>query len=104
MVVAYYRYSSASQNEASIGQQREMVRCWADSEGLEVVQEYYDAAMRGTTADKPGYQRCWRSCQQSLAYVAAWKNDRLVRDYVELVLLEDEASIGSFYKNTPKPR
>lgn len=54
MVVAYYRYSSASQNEASIEQQREMVQRWASSQGLLVVSEYEDAAKTGTTADRPG--------------------------------------------------
>lgn len=87
MVVAYYRYSSASQNEASTDQQREMVKRWADSEDLEVVQEYYDAAMSGTTADRPGYQQILAELPTiKPAYVAAWKNDRLARDYVELAL------------------
>lgn len=56
MVVAYYRYSSSSQNEASIEQQREMVQRWAKSQGLVVVNEYEDAAKTGTNTDRPGYQ------------------------------------------------
>ncbi len=56
MVVAYYRYSSSSQNEASIEQQRQMVQRWAKAQGLVVVSEYEDAAKTGTNADRPGYQ------------------------------------------------
>ena len=47
LVVGYYRYSSASQNEASIEQQREQVRRWAQAQGLQVVREYEDAAKTG---------------------------------------------------------
>lgn len=56
MVVAYYRYSSSSQNEASIEQQRQMVQRWAKAQGLVVVSEYEEAAKTGTNADRPGYQ------------------------------------------------
>ncbi len=56
MVVAYYRYSSSSQNEASIEQHREMVQRWAAAQGLIVVAEYEDAAKTDTNADRPGYQ------------------------------------------------
>jgi len=61
MVVAYYRYSSSSQNEASIEQQREMVHKWAKSQSLVVVNEYEDAAKTGTKADRPGEPGAVRS-------------------------------------------
>ena len=81
MVVAYYRYSSSSQNEASIEQQREMIHRWASSQGLIVVSEYEDAAKTGTNADRPGYQlMLWDVKKIKPAYVAVWKNDRLARD------------------------
>lgn len=87
MVVAYYRYSSSSQNEASIDQQRQMVTRWADSQGLKVVAEYEDAAKTGTNTDRPGYLRMLRELPKiKPAYVAVWKNDRLARDRVELLL------------------
>lgn len=87
MVVAYYRYSSSSQNEASIEQQREMVHRWATSQGLIVVSEYEDAAKTGTNADRPGYQLMLRNLKKiKPAYVAVWKNDRLARDRAELLL------------------
>ncbi len=89
VVVAYYRYSSSSQNEASIEQQREMVHRWARSQGLVVVGEYEDAARNGTNANRPGYQ--FMLCEFAKikpAYVAVWKNDRLARDRAELILVK----------------
>ena len=63
MVVAYYRYSSASQNEASIEQQRDMVTRWAEEQGLHIVKEYADAAMSGRSADRPEYQLMLRELE-----------------------------------------
>ena len=89
MVVAYYRYSSSSQNEASIEQHREMVQRWAAAQGLIVVAEYEDAAKTDTNADRPGYQFMRRDLKMiKLAYVAVWKNDRLARDRAELILVK----------------
>jgi len=89
MVVAYYRYSSSSQNEASIEQQREMVHQWAKSQSLVVVNEYEDAAKTGTNADRPGYQLMLRELPKiKPAYVAVWKNDRLARKRTELILVK----------------
>ena len=89
MVVAYFKYSSSSQNEASIEQQREMVRRWAKSQGLVVVNEYEDAAKTGTNADRPSYQLMLRELPKlKPAYVAVWKNDRLARDRAELLLVK----------------
>lgn len=97
MVVAYYRYSSSSQNEASIEQQREMVHRWASSQGLIVVSEYEDAAKTGTNADRPGYQLMLRNLKKiKPAYVAVWKNDRLARDRAELLLVKQAIrSVGA---------
>lgn len=86
MVIAYYRHSSSSQNEASINQQREMVHKWAQAEGLQMVQEYYDAAMTGTDTDRPDLQRMLHELPKiKPAYVAAWKNDRLSRDRLDIL-------------------
>ena len=97
MVVAYYRYKSSSQNEASIEQQREMVQRWAKSQGFVVVNEYEDAAKTGTNADRPGYQLMLRELPKiKPAYVAVWKNDRLARDRAELLLVKQAIrSVGA---------
>ena len=56
LAIAYYRYSSHSQNEASIEQQRELAHEWADAHGLKIIREYEDAAISGTKEDRSGFQ------------------------------------------------
>lgn len=56
LAIAYYRFSSHSQNEASIDQQREQAQAFAEAHGYHIVKEYEDAAMSGTTSDRPQYQ------------------------------------------------
>ncbi|WP_392452444.1 recombinase family protein [Corynebacterium dentalis] len=86
LVVGYYRYSSSSQNEASIEQQRELVHRWAEAQGLQVVREYTDAARTGTNTDRPQFKRMLRELTSiKPAYVAVWKNDRLGRDRMDLL-------------------
>ena len=86
LVVGYYRYSSASQNEASIEQQRELVHRWAKAQGLQVVREYADAAKTGINADRPEFQLMLRELPSVRpAYVAVWKNDRLGRNRADLL-------------------
>lgn len=54
--IAYYRYSSHSQNEASIDQQREEAQKYAAAHGYTIVKEYVDAALSGTTDQRPQFQ------------------------------------------------
>lgn len=57
LAIAYYRFSSHSQNDASMDQQRELAHDWADAHGFKIVQEYEDAAISGTTDARPGFQQ-----------------------------------------------
>ena len=57
LAIAYYRFFSHSQNEASIDQQRELVHAWADVHGLRVVKEYENVVISGTTENRPGFQQ-----------------------------------------------
>ena len=87
LAICYYRFSSHSQNEASIEQQREAAHKWAEAKGYTIIREYEDRAISGTTADRPGYQ-------QMLAEVSTlrpsalilWKADRLGRERFEVAL------------------
>ena len=45
LAIAYYRFSSHSQNDASIDQQRELAHEWAGAHGFKIVQEYEDEAV-----------------------------------------------------------
>nr|WP_084594845.1 recombinase family protein [Atopobium sp. oral taxon 199] len=58
LAIAYYRFSSHSQNEASIDQQREQAQAFAEAHGYRIAKEYEDAAISGTISDRPQYQSC----------------------------------------------
>ena len=80
LAIAYYRYSSHSQNEASIEQQRELAHEWAD-------REYEDAAISGTKEDRPGFQLMLSEVAKIRPNtLIAWKTDRLGRDKYVLAM------------------
>lgn len=81
LAIAYYRFSSHSQNEASIDQQRELAREWADAHGMNIVKEYEDAAISGTTENRPGFQLMLSEVAKIRpSTLIMWKTDRLGRD------------------------
>lgn len=85
LAIAYYRYSSDSQNEASITQQQEAAQKWAADHGLVIVREYEDPAISGTTAERPGYQKMLAELTKVRpSTIILWKSDRLGRDRFEL--------------------
>ena len=87
LAIAYYRFSSHSQNEASIDQQREEAHRYAEARGLRIVREYEDAGISGTTDQRPGYQQMLAELDKVRAStLILWKTDRLGRDKYELVL------------------
>ena len=95
LVVGYYRFSSRTQNEASIEQQRERVHRWAEGQGLQVVREYDDPARTGTNTDRPGFQQMLRELPSiKPAYVAVWKNDRLGRDRSDLLRVKNQIRLA----------
>lgn len=55
LAIAYYRFSSHSQNEATLEQQRELAHSREDAHGFTIVREYEDAAISGTTDARPGF-------------------------------------------------
>lgn len=104
--IAYYRFSSHSQNEASIDQQREQAHAWADAHGYKIIREYEDAAMSGTRSDRPQYQLMLSEVKKLRpAVVILWKTDRLGRDRYELAdakrTLAPEAVISSSWQSQP---
>ena len=87
LAIAYYRFSSHSQNEASIDQQRELAREWADAHGFKIVQEYEDAAISGTTDARPGFQQMLSEVAKIRPHtLIMWKTDRLGRDKYVLAM------------------
>lgn len=86
LAIAYYRYSSQSQNDASIEQQQEQARLYAEKNGYTLVKEYADRAISGTTANRPQYQLMLSEIDVlKPAVLILWKTDRLGRDRAELV-------------------
>ena len=81
LAIAYYRFSSHSQNEASIDQQKELAHEWADANGFTIVREYVDAAISGTKEDRPGFQEMLSEVAKIRPNtLIMWKTDRLGRD------------------------
>lgn len=105
--IAYYRYSSHSQNEASIDQQRELAHKWAEDHGFKLIREYEDAAISGTTEDGPGFQRMLSEVATlKPAVLILWKTDRLGRDkyvlaYARHVIAKAGCSIRYVAESVP---
>ena len=78
--VAYLRRSTDRQ-EQSIGDQRSEIARWAAEHGYDIVREYVDDAISGTSADKrPGFQQMIADAQRGLfKAVIVWNSDRFSR-------------------------
>ena len=85
--IAYYRYSSHSQNETSIDQQRASATEFAESRGFQIIREYADAAISGTTDARPQYQLMLSEIKKlKPTALILWKTDRLGRNRYELAI------------------
>ena len=98
LAVVYARYSSHSQNEASIEQQLEAAREYARKNGLEIVKEYTDAAMSGRDKNRPGLNLMLAEVKKlKPAHCLLWKGDRLARDKMLAMISKNELkSAGCF--------
>lgn len=87
LAIAYYRFSSSAQNEASIDQQREVAQKYAAEKGFKIIKEYSDAAMTGTNDDRPEFQlMLFEVSKIRPAALIVWKTDRLGRDRYDLAI------------------
>lgn len=85
--IAYYRYSSDAQRDASIDQQREAAQQYAAAHGLHIVREYEDHAVSGTRDDREQYNLMLYEVELLRpAALIIWKTDRLSRDKIDIVL------------------
>lgn len=79
--ITYYRFSSHAQNEASIDQQKEQAHLYAETHGFNIIKEYTDRAISGTTDERPGFQQMLAEVGKlKPAVLILWKTDRLGRD------------------------
>lgn len=87
LAIAYYRFSSHAQNEASIDQQREQAQRYADAHGLKIIKEYADRAISGTTDERPAFRQMLSEVGKlKPAVLILWKTDRLGRDRYTLAI------------------
>ena len=94
LAIAYYRYSSHAQNEASIDQQREAAVKYAEAHGFTIIKEYADAALSGTSDDCPQFQLMLSEVGHIRpAALIVWKTDRITRNR------EDSAIAKKLIKN-----
>lgn len=89
--IAYYRFSSHSQNDASIDQQRELAHEWADVHGFKIVQEYEDAGFSGGNLERPQFKKMMKDSQKiAFAAIVVYRLDRISRNIGDFAkLIED---------------
>ena len=86
--VIYARYSSDQQREASIEDQIEVCRRYAEAQGWTIAETYKDAAISGATALRPGYQAMLEGAREAaFDVVVAEALDRLSRDQEDIAAL-----------------
>ena len=85
---AYFRTSSATNvgdDKDSLKRQQDAVRAYAAAAGLEIVREYYDAAVKGTDAvqDRPGFAEMFAYMMGNGARIVLVESaSRFARDHV----------------------
>lgn len=105
--IAYYRFSSHAQNEASIAQQKEHAHLYAEKHGLTIIREYADKAISGTTDERPGFQQMLSEVDKlKPTALILWKTDRLGRDryiltYAKKIIRDAGCSIQYVAEITP---
>ncbi|WP_448208706.1 recombinase family protein [Azospirillum sp. sgz302134] len=89
-VALYARYSSDSQREASIDDQFEICRRYAERQGWTVVATHKDAAMSGASRFRPGYQQLLLDAEaRRFDMVLVEALDRLGRKLADVADLHD---------------
>ena len=86
----YARYSSDNQSNASIEDQVELCRRFADQRGWSVTKVYEDRAVSGGSAFRPGYQALSTDAELGLFDVIVCEAvDRLSRRLADIAALHD---------------
>ena len=97
--VIYARYSSDLQREASIEDQLEVCRRYAEAQGWTVVGSYTDAALSGASRFRPGFQKLTADAgQRRFDVVICEAVDRLGRRLADTADLQDTLA---FHKRAP---
>ena len=85
--VIYARYSSHSQNDASIEQQVAKCEEYAARAGLTIIHTYSDRAMTGRNDRRPEFQKMMKDAAKGkFQCVVAWKSNRMGRNMLEAMV------------------
>jgi site-specific DNA recombinase len=100
--VIYARYSSDRQSEASIEDQVEVCRRYAQAQGWRVVDAYTDAALSGASRFRPGFQKLTADAgQRRFDIVICEAVDRLGRRLADTADLQDTLAFHGVRLFTP---
>ncbi|WP_209882469.1 recombinase family protein [Azospirillum soli] len=101
--VIYARYSSDQQREASIADQIEVCRRYAERQGWAVVEHYTDAALSGASRHRPAFQKLLRDAgQRRFEVVLCEAIDRLGRRLADTADLQDRLAFHGVRLFTPQ--
>lgn len=103
--VAYYRYSSDSQRDVSIEQQKREAYEYAKNHGYTIIAEYEDRAKSGLSAERAGYQEMLAQIPKlKPSTLILYKMDRLGRELAELAMAENRLrKMGCYVETIAKP-
>jgi DNA invertase Pin-like site-specific DNA recombinase len=89
--VIYARYSSDQQREASIDDQIEVCRRYAEAQGWTIAATYKDAAISGASRFRPGFQKLIAdAAERRFDFVICEAIDRLGRRLADTADLQDQ--------------
>lgn len=87
----YARYSSHSQNDASIEQQLAECEEYAKSHNYKIIATYADRAMSGRSDRRPEFQKMLRAAEKrEFQIVLAYKSNRISRNMLHALSYEDK--------------
>ena len=91
----YARYSSDMQSEASIEDQVEVCRRYAEAKGWQIVDTFSDRAISGANSNRPGYLAMQQSARAgAFEVILAESLDRLSRRVADVAALHDELTFN----------
>ena len=94
-VAIYARYSSDMQREASIEDQVEICRRYADTHGWRIVDVFSDRAISGANSNRPGYMAMQEAGRAgAFDVILAESLDRLSRRVADVAALHDELTFN----------
>jgi DNA invertase Pin-like site-specific DNA recombinase len=100
--VIYARYSSDLQREASIEDQIEVCRRYAEAQGWMIVGTYKDAAISGASRFRPGFQKLIAdAAERRFDFVICEAIDRLGRRLADTADLQDQLAFQGIRLYTP---